>query len=113
MIGKSTGEGKLTSISEAEGILEQRQKEGELGYEQKLVYEYAKKFNKLSKGDAKKLQKELEDMGLSERLALKVVEIMPIDASQLKLILAMDKSRAPTEDETVAKMMEIVKGYSK
>jgi DNA-directed RNA polymerase subunit F len=113
MIGKNTGDSRLVSISEVQEILEDRQKDGELGYEQTLAFDYAKKFNKLSKSEANKMKKELEEMGLNERLALKMVEIMPIDASQLKLILAMDKTRAPTEDETVAKLMEVVKKYSK
>jgi DNA-directed RNA polymerase subunit F len=113
MIGKTTGEGKLTSISEVQEILEDRQKDGDLGYEQTLAFDYAKKFNKLTKGESKKMQKELEELGLSEKLALKVVEIMPMDASQMKLILAMDKSRLPTEEETVTKLMAVVKSYSK
>lgn len=113
MIGKNTGDSRLVSISEVQEILEEREKDGALGYEQTLAFDYAKKFNKLSKSEANKMKKELEEMGLSERLALKMVEIMPIDASQVKLILAMDKSRAPTEDETVNKLIEVVKKYSK
>ncbi len=113
MIGKTNSEGRLTSISEVQEILEDRQKDGELGYEQTLAYDYAKKFNRLSKSETDKMEKELEELGLSEKLSLKMVEIMPIDVSQLKLILAMDKSRAPTEEETVTKLMSVVKSYSK
>lgn len=113
MIGKTNGDSRLVSISEVQEILEDRQKDGELGYEQTLAFDYAKKFNKLSKSEANKMKKELEGMGLSEKLALKMIEIMPLDASQLKLILAMDKSRAPTEDETVNKLVAVVKSYSK
>ncbi len=113
MIGKTNSRGRLVSVSEVKEILEERQKDGELGYEQTLAYEYTKKFNKLSKADAEKMKKELEAFGLGEKLALKVMEIMPADVSQLKLILAMDKSRAPTEDTELAKIMEVVKSYSK
>lgn len=113
MIGKTTSDGRLSSISEVEEILEDRKKDGELGYEQTLAYDYAKKFNRLTKSESKKMQKELEELGLSERLSLKVIEVMPIDATQIKLILAMEKSRAPTEEETVVKLMAVVKSYSK
>ncbi len=113
MIGKNTSDGRLASVAEVQEILEDRKKDGELGYEQQLAFDYTNKFSKLSRSESKKMQKELEESGLSEKLALKVIEIMPIEASQLKLILAMDKTRAPAEDTTVVKLMEIVKSYSK
>ncbi|MDE1834436.1 MAG: DNA-directed RNA polymerase subunit F [Candidatus Micrarchaeota archaeon] len=113
MIGKKRDEGRLASVSEVMEILEERKKDGELGYEQQLAFDYMEKFSKLGKGDSGKMQKQLEELGLSEPLALKTIEIMPIDAMQMKLILAMDKTRAPTEDDAINKMMEVVKSYSK
>ena len=63
--------------------------------------------------DAKKMVKELKELGLEERLALKMIEIMPDNASLVKLVLAMDKNRQPTDDETVGKILGVVKSYSK
>jgi DNA-directed RNA polymerase subunit F len=113
MAGKKKYGGKLVSVPEVLDILEDRKKEGELGYEQTLAYEYAGRFSKLKGSDAKRMKKELEELGLDERLALKFIEIMPDDASLAKLILAMDKNRQPAEDETVNKILAVVKSYSK
>jgi len=113
MAGKKRYDSRLASIPEALDILEDRKKDGELGYEQTLAYEYATKFSRMKQTEAKKMRKELEALGLDERLALKFIEIMPDDASLVKLILAMDKNRQPTGDETVTKILEVVKSYSK
>jgi DNA-directed RNA polymerase subunit F len=113
MTGKKTLETRMASMPEVLGILEDRQKSGELGYEQQLVLEHATKFAKLKESDAKKLKKELEEAGLSERLALKVIEIMPTEPNLFRLILAMDTDRQPASDEEVGKLVELVKGYSK
>ena len=113
MAGKKRSDTSLASISDVLDILEKRKKDGELGYEQMLAFEYATKFAKLKPSDAKKMKKELEEMGLNEKLALKVVEVMPSEPNLMKLILAMDKSRQPTDDESVKKMLEVVKSYAK
>ncbi len=113
MAGKKRTGSRLASVAEVMYLLEERKKDGELGYEQTLTYEYATKFSKLKESDAKKMTKELEDLGLSELLSLKVIEIMPAEPNLLKLILAMDKNRQPTDDETVNKILGVVKSYSK
>ena len=66
MIGKEQSEPEPISVVEAFEILEERKKEGELGYEQQLAYEHAKKFAKLSKEKAEKLEKELIELGLGK-----------------------------------------------
>jgi DNA-directed RNA polymerase subunit F len=110
---KKSLDNKLVNISEVLDILDERKKGGELGYEQSITYEYASKFAKLKPGDAKKMKKELENMGLEEKLALKVIEIMPEEQNLLKLILAMDKNRAPADEETIGKILGVVKSYAK
>lgn len=113
MAGKKRYDTKLASIPEVLEILEERKKDGELGYEQTLAYEYATKFSHIKESEAKKMKKSLEELGLEEKLALKMIEIMPDDAGLVRLILAMDKNRQPADDETVGKILEVVKSYSK
>lgn len=113
MAGKKRYDSRLVSIPEVLEILEERKKDGELGYEQTLAFEYATKFSKIKETEAKKMKKELQELGMDERLALKFIEIMPDDAGLAKLILAMDKNRQPTEEETVTKILAVVKSYSK
>ncbi len=113
MTGKKRLDARRASMPEVLSILEERQKSGDLGYEQQLVLEHATKFAKMKESDVKKMVKELGELGLEERLALKVVEIMPTEPNLMKLILAMDKNRQPADDEAVGKMLEVVKNYSK
>ena len=113
MAGKKRYDTRLASVPEVLEILEERKKDGELGYEQTLAYEYATKFSVIKESDAKKMKKDLEELGVDEKLALKFIEIMPDDASLVKLILAMDKTRQPADDETVTKILTVVKSYSK
>ena len=113
MAGKKRSGTRLAAMPEVLDILHGRKKDGELGYEQQLTFEYAEKFSKLKESDAKKMKKDLEGLGIDSKLALKFVEIGPDEPNLVKLILAMDKNRQPTPDETVAKIIEVVKGYSK
>ncbi len=109
MIGKSQSDKRPVTSAEAMEVLEARKDEGELGYEQKLAYEHIKKFTSISKEDAKKMIKELMEYGIGDATAIKIVDVMPIDAIQLKHILAREKKTF--EEDEVAKMMDIVKSH--
>ena len=111
MIGKESSDSKPVSIAKVLEVLEHRKKDGELGYEQELVYEYAKKFSKLSESDSKKIGKELEELGLRDKTVFKIIEILPVDISQLKLILVME--RRALEEQEIAKIMKVVDSYRK
>lgn len=109
MIGKEVRGTRLSSLPEVLEILEERKKDGELGYEQQIEYEHAKKFVKLSTNEAEKMSKELVSAGLSERTALKCVEVMPLDINQLKLVLVIDK--ITLDEESLKKVLGIVNSY--
>ncbi len=109
MIGKEQVAKRLASLPEALEILEKRKRGGELGYEQQLAYDYAKKFAKLDSGKASKLRKELEALELSEKTTASVLDIMPIDIMQLKQILATDKKILG--EGVPEKIMGIIEGY--
>ena len=83
-------------------------------YEQKLAYEHAKKFSKLDVKKAEALIKELSELQmrkLKDDQIVKIVDLMPKDVEDLKVILA--KSQIPFKDEELNKIMEIVKKYEK
>lgn len=109
MIGKNQSEKKPVASAEALEVLEERKKDGELGYEQKLAYDHIKKFAGVSAEEAKKIARELAAYGVSEYTAIKIVDIMPIDILQLKHILAKEKKTF--EEDEVSKMMDIVKSH--
>lgn len=110
MIGKSQEGKKPVTSAEALEILEERKKDGELGYEQKLAYEHMGKFSKLGTGEARKMIKELMEYGADEAVAIKICDIMPLDATQLKQILV--KSKKSFEEDEIGKMMEVVQAHS-
>ncbi|MCL5008432.1 MAG: RNA polymerase Rpb4 family protein [Candidatus Marsarchaeota archaeon] len=97
---------KITSIPEALEILEARKKEGELGYEQQLSYDHAKKFAQLSPEKAGKMRAELEGIGLSAKASVSIIDTMPSDIMQLKQILANEKNTI--DDATAAKVFAVV-----
>ncbi len=109
MIGKGTSEKRLISIPEALEILEDRKKEGELGYEQELAYEYAKKLSKLEVKDSVKMKKDLEDLGFTDKAAIKIIDIMPLDLMQLKQTLIIEKKTFA--DDLLEKAMEIIEKH--
>jgi DNA-directed RNA polymerase subunit F len=111
MIGKESSDSKPVSIAKVLEVLEHRKKGGELGYEQQLVYDYAKKFSKLSEAESKKMYKELEELGLRDKTAYKIIEILPVDIAQLKLILVME--RRALEEQEIANIMKVVDSYRK
>ena len=90
---------KPVSLLEAKEILEKREKDGELGYEQSQALEHAKKFCNM---DSKKLQKVLGTLTKNEKvtdeIALKIIDVMPADSATIKAILAKDKIELSEEE---------------
>ncbi len=81
-------------------------------YEQKLAYEHVKKFSKINLEKAEKLIKELLELEmrkLKEHQIVKIVDLMPKDVEELKVIL--EKSQLPFKDDELEKIIEIVKKY--
>ncbi len=109
MIGKSETGKTAVGVAEALEILEERKKEDKLGYEQELAYDHITKFPGAAAAGAKKMRKELEELGVGGTTAIKVSDIMPIDLIQLKHIIATEKKNFDEDD--LRKMMEIVDGH--
>lgn len=99
---------KPKTLSEAKEIMEGREKDGELGYEQSQALEHAQKF---CKSDSKKIEKLLEKLKkndkISEELALKIIDIAPSTPATLKAILAKDKIEMSEEE-----LNDIVKEFA-
>ncbi len=109
MIGKGKLETRIATMPEVLEILEERRKAGEIGYEQEVTQEYSKKFSQLSVSEAKKLVTQVTALGISEKTASKIAELMPTEQIQVKHVLVLE--RKVFEDETVNKIVEIVKSY--
>ena len=95
----------------AKKLLEEREKEGELSYEQKSSLEHLKKFSKLDDETADKMSEELRSIQkLREELIAKIVNNMPKTVEEVKIIFQKDV--IDLVDEDINKIIEITKKYS-
>ena len=100
---------KPVTLPEAHEILVKRQKEGELGYEQKLALGHASKFKKLTAEKAREMLQELKSLGLSQATAVKIVDTMPINMDQLKQVVIIEKR--PIEESQLEEIMKLIQKY--
>ncbi len=101
---------KIVTVNEALSLLTQRQKEGNLSYEQQNTMNYLEDLVKLEDKDSEKMLKELRDAGLTEWQAVKVVDLMPKKEDELKVVLG---GSGPLTDAILKKSFEIAKEYRK
>ncbi|MGQ9587704.1 MAG: RNA polymerase Rpb4 family protein [Thermoplasmata archaeon] len=101
---------KVVSLAEVKDMLAERQVETELTQEQKLSLEHAQKFSRLDSKKARKLIKELTELGfVSEINAVKIADIMPSHPDDVRLIFS--KERASVEKKDIEKVLSIVEKY--
>lgn len=91
---------RLLTNAEAKEILRGRSKEVELGYEQKNALDYLKKYDKLTKKRATKLAKDLEEVKkLRKRQIIAIVNLLPKDRDDLRVILGKDYNLLTDEEK--------------
>jgi DNA-directed RNA polymerase subunit F len=101
---------KMVTLAEVKDILTERQTEGELSQEQKLALEHAQKFSRLDSKKAKKLIKELTELGfVSEVNAVKIADLLPSHPDDVRLVFS--KERASVEKKDIEKILSIVQKY--
>jgi DNA-directed RNA polymerase subunit F len=101
---------KIVSLAEVKDIITERQEDGELTAEQKLSLEHAQKFARIDTKKIKKLVKELSELGfVSEVNAVKIADIMPSTADDVRLIFS--KERASVEKKDIEKILSVVQKY--
>ncbi|HLC79266.1 MAG TPA: RNA polymerase Rpb4 family protein [archaeon] len=111
MIGKKVVLSENVPLFQVKEILTERNKEGELRYEQQQAFDYAKKFAKITQAKGEKLVAELKKIeGLDEDFITKAVDIMPADIESARLISY--KGNAIT-DEKLKQVVEAISKYSK
>jgi len=101
---------KMVTLAEVKDILSERQKDGELTAEQKLALDHAQKFSRVDSKKAKKLVKELTELGfVSEVNAVKIADILPSTADDVRLVFS--KERASVEKKDIEKVLSVVEKY--
>ncbi|MEM3364219.1 MAG: RNA polymerase Rpb4 family protein [Candidatus Micrarchaeia archaeon] len=92
MIGKEIKSARAVPLCEVANILEERQKEGELGFEQKATLDYAQKYSHVSVAKAHELMHKIADLQFaSEAMAVKLIDLMPKTEEEVKLIFQQEK----------------------
>ncbi len=93
-------------------ILSKREKEKELGYEQKITLDHLKKFSKISEKDATELVEELSKIEkLKPHQVINIVNFLPKDLDELRLIFANDRITLSEDDKK--KILSLVKKVAK
>ncbi len=101
---------KFLTLAEVKDIISERQGEGDPTAEQKLALEHSQKFARVDTKKAKKLVKELLELGfVSEANAVKIADIMPTHADDVRLIFS--KERASVEKKDIEKILSVVQKY--
>jgi len=101
---------KMVTLAEVKEILQERQNEGELTPEQKLSLEHVQRFARIDAKKARKLVKELMELGyVSEVNAVKIADLMPTQADDVRLIFS--KERASVEKKDIEKILSVVNKY--
>ena len=109
MIGKKLISERYITISQSKEIfINSRRNYEEMPYELSCALNYLEKFAKLSAEEAEKLLNELRSLGLDERTSVKIVDLLPKDEEDLKVIFYKSDLPENTEEilNTVRKYIE-------
>jgi len=97
-------------MSDAKRIMEERKKEGDLVYEQKICLEYLEKVSKLPATKLKSLVDELSKIAiLKPRYIALIVNILP--DTEEEIIALFSKERTNLKKEEMKQIIDIVKKY--
>ena len=111
MIGKKIVSKENVPLFKVKEMLTERNKDGELSYEQQQAFDYSKKFTKVTPVKGEKLLKELQSIeGLDEDFMVKAMDVLPSDIEEARLILhkGMDIT-----DDTLNQVVAITSKYVK
>lgn len=110
MLEQKILETKPVTLVEVKELLKERAKAGELTYEQTLTSKYVAKFAKLTQAKANKLQNELNSInGMTEDLAIKIIDILPTEMEVLELLIPKNSS---IKKEGFQPILDIVKKFT-
>ena len=110
MIGKEVIESEPITGSEVKEILEEFAEDNELNYEQNLTLNHLARFKRYSAKDAKEIYDKLQDdFGLRAKVAAHIVDLVPQDLADMRLIFAKEPSK--TDKEDMEKILEMLEQY--
>lgn len=102
---------KIINVPHALHLLQKRQKEGELGYEQQNTLAYLEKVAKLGAKEADALAKALSGFGLPDMAVASLIAILPKKEEDVRQILAQEN--AAVDEEKVKEILKTIKEHAK
>jgi DNA-directed RNA polymerase subunit F len=96
------------TLAKVKEMLEAREKEGELGYEQKQTLDYAAKFAKKTGKEAEDLVTEImKNPKITRECAVSIVNVQPKTPQLLRTVMQKDKvDITPEEMDEVLKLIK-------
>ena len=110
MIGKEVIKSEPIPSSEVKKILEDFADDNELNYQQNITLNHLARFKRYSAEDAEEIYQRLkEEFGLRDRVAVHIVDLVPEDLADMRLIFAKEPSKTSNED--MEKILEMLEQY--
>jgi|SRR3989344_2133903 len=100
------------SIHDAKRMLDERKKERDLVYDQKICLEYLEKISSLTTAQLKNITEELSAISiLKPRYIALILTMMPDSEEEVEMLFS--KERTNLKKEEIKKIVEIVKKFKK
>ena len=110
MIGKNVIKKEEITGVEVKETLEEFSQEYELNYEQNVTVNHLVRFPRFSLEDSQKIIDELEEkLGLRHKVAVQIVNLIPKDDDDLRLIFAKEPTQVDKEERD--QILEILNQY--
>ena len=109
MIGKKVIDNKPIPAVKVREVLEDFRESHELTYEQNITTDHIVKFPHYSLEDTESILEELEAMDLKPKIAVRIVDLVPKDLADLRLIFA--KENVPLKKEDMEKILDVLQKY--
>ena len=110
MIGKKVVSQESVPLFRVKEVLAERNKEGELNYEQQQAFDYSKKFTKVTPAKGEKLLKDLKAIdGLDEDFIVKAIDVLPSDIEAVRLVAG----KTSIGEEKLKQVVELTSKYAK
>ena len=110
MIGKEVIESEPIPSSKVKEIIEEFADDNELNYEQNLTLNHLARFKRYSVEDAEEIYQKLQDeFGLRDKVAAHIVDLVPQDLADMRLIFAKEPTKTTKED--MEKILEMLEQY--
>lgn len=109
MIGKKIIATEPIQSVKVKDVLNEYSEGNELTYEQNITLNHLSRLSHYSAEDSDKIIEELEAMDIKPKVAVRIVDLIPVDLSDLRLIFAKE-IKQPSKEE-MEQILEILAKY--